>query len=143
MRVLGFDIGTKRVGVAVSDELGMCANAKDVFTYTTKELLINKIKNYAEELFATEIVIGLPINMDGSLGASAKAIMEIVETVKKEVSIPVHTFDERFSTVIAEEFLIEADLSRKKRKKIIDAAAAQIILQDYLSMIKQKRDTGI
>lgn len=137
MRVMGLDIGTKRVGVAVSDELGISANAKGIFEYTDERQLIEEIKKRIKEFCADSVVVGLPVNMNGSLGGAAKQILNIVEVLKKEVSIPVCVFDERLSTVIAQNVLLSADLSRKKRKKITDTTAAQIILQDYLSSRKK------
>lgn len=135
MRVMGIDIGTKRVGVAVSDELGISANAKGIFEYIGEKQLMEEIKKRAKQLEATSIVVGLPLHMNGSVGEAAKQILNIVEVLKKEVAIPVYVFDERLSTVLAHELLISADLSRKKRKKIVDTTAAQIILQDYLASL--------
>lgn len=137
LRVMGLDIGTKRVGVAVSDELGISANAKGIFEYTDERQLIEEIKKRIKEFCADSVVVGLPVNMNGSLGGAAKQILNIVEVLKKQVNIPVCVFDERLSTVMAQNVLLSADLSRKKRKKLIDTTAAQIILQDYLSARKK------
>lgn len=139
MRVMGLDIGTKRVGVALSDQLGMIANARDTFEYSEERQLIEKIKEHIKQFEVTSIVVGLPVNMDGTTGKAAEKILQLLDILKKELTIPVYAFDERLSTVMAENLLKSADLSRKKRKKVIDAVSAQIILQDYLQAQQQKR----
>ena len=140
MRVMGLDIGSKRVGVAISDPLGITANPKDTFEYKDEEELIAKVKEQLEQFEAASVVIGLPVNMNGTVGKAAEKILQLVETLKKEVKVPVYVFDERLSTVMAEGLLRDSNLSSRKRKKIIDAASAQIIIQDYLARTKAKNE---
>ncbi len=135
MRVLGLDIGTKRTGVAISDPLGWTAQGLAVIK---KGRELEELKTIIDEKEVTEIVVGLPKNMDGSLGPKAQEILAIVEQLKESFGIPVHTWDERLTTVAAERVLLEADLSRAQRKKVIDKTAAVIILQGYLDMVSKK-----
>ncbi len=140
MRIIGFDIGTKRIGVALSDQLAIAANAKGVFEYKGEEELIEKIKERIKQFEVDEVVLGLPVNMNGTIGESAKKILQLADTLRKKLTVPINVFDERLSTVMAENFLKEADLSRKKRKKVIDTSSAQIILQGYLDARGTKRE---
>jgi len=140
LKVMGLDIGTKRVGVAISDPLAIAANAKGVFEYKKEEELIEKIKEYIKQFEVDAVVLGLPVNMNGTIGEAAKKILQLADTLRKKLTVPVDVFDERLSTVMAENFLKEADLSRKKRKKVIDISSAQIILQDYLDAQRAKRE---
>ena len=140
MRVMALDIGTKRVGVALSDQLGIAANAKGTFEYNKEEELIEKVEERLKRFEADSIVVGLPVNMNGSKGQAAQKILQLVDVLKKKLTVPVYMFDERLSTVMAENLLKEADLSRKKRKKIIDTTSAQIILQGYLETQRQKKE---
>ena len=132
MRILGLDIGSKTIGVAVSDEL--CLIAQGVTTLKRKGLDhdISELRRLIEEREVTKIVIGLPKNMNNTLGPSAKMVLSFIEELNKHSAIPVITWDERLSTVAAEKVLLEADLSRKKRKRVIDKVAAMLILQGYL-----------
>ncbi len=140
MRIMGLDIGTKRVGVALSDQLAIAANAKGVFEYRREEELIEKIKERIEGFEVGLVVMGLPVNMNGTTGEAAKRILQLADTLRKKLTVPVDVFDERLSTVMAENFLKEADLSRKKRKKAIDTSSAQIILQGYLDAQEAKKE---
>ena len=132
MRILGLDIGSKTIGVAVSDEL--CLIAQGVTTLKRKGLDhdISELRKLIEEREVTKIVIGLPKNMNNTLGPSAEMVLSFIEELNKHSAIPVITWDERLSTVAAEKILLEADLSRKKRKRVIDKVAAMLILQGYL-----------
>jgi putative Holliday junction resolvase len=132
MRILGLDIGSKTIGVAVSDEL--CLIAQGVTTLKRKGLDhdISELRKLIEEREVTKIVIGLPKNMNNTLGPSAEMVLSFIEELNKHSAIPVITWDERLSTVAAEKVLLEADLSRKKRKRVIDKVAAMLILQGYL-----------
>lgn len=131
MRKLGIDYGEKRIGVAVSDPLGITAQPVEVVENNPEAVskindIINKIENV--EL----IVVGLPKTLKGEIGISAQKVLEFVEIIKKEINIPIVTWDERMTTAAAEKMLISAGLSRGKRKKVIDKAAAAYILQSYL-----------
>ena len=132
MRVLGLDIGTKNIGVALSDELGILAQGKEVILRKSDKYAIARIKEIVEEFGVGKIVAGLPMNMDGSKGARAEDSERFSGKIEKEISVPVILWDERLSTKEAEDVMIRADISRKKRKKVIDKVAAQLILQGYL-----------
>jgi putative Holliday junction resolvase len=132
MRILGLDLGKKRMGIAISDELGWTAQGLETFERQdiNKDIdhLAHLIKNYGAE----ELVVGLPRDQYGELGPAANEVLAFVELCKKSFGIPITTWDERFTTVAATRSLLEADLSRKKRKKVIDKVAAVLILQGYL-----------
>jgi len=129
-KVLGLDIGEKRIGIAVSDALGM--TAQGVETYTRKgEGDAAYIADKARELGASFIVAGLPLNMNGSEGPSAQNVRAFMAEVEA-LGLPVVFQDERLTTVSAERMLIEADVSRKKRRQVVDKLAAVYILSAYL-----------
>ncbi len=132
MRILGLDIGSKRIGVAVSDELGFTAQGLRTLTFTDENTVLESIKKIAQEYQVTEIVVGLPYNMDGTEGRQAEKVRSIMAAIEQSVELPVVEWDERLSTVAAERVLLEADMSRSKRRKVIDKIAAVIILQGYL-----------
>ena len=141
MRIIGLDVGKKRIGVAVSDESGICATAIEVVQRHSKEKDDLKwLKDLIAEYEGEEVVVGLPVNMNGQLGDSANETLKYVEAIKSKINLPVKTWDERLSTVQGERILLEADLSRKKRKGIIDKLSAQIILQSYLDHRAHLRD---
>ncbi len=129
---MGLDFGDKRIGIAISDELGITAQAKDVITRTNLRDDLQIIITYLKKYEIDKIIVGLPRNMDGSLGESARKVKEFVNFLENNLDLPVVLWDERLTTVQAERILVDADLSRKKRKKVIDQLAAAIILQSYL-----------
>ena len=137
MRIMGIDYGEKRIGVAISDPLGITAQGLPTIERTHIQEDIQKILNIIREKEVIEIVVGLPKHMDNSLGEKAKAVMAFVDLLKKHFTIPVNTIDERLSTVRAHKTMLEGDLSRKKRKDRVDMIAAQLILQGYLDRIKK------
>jgi putative Holliday junction resolvase len=132
MRILGLDFGTKTFGVALSDELTITAQALTSISRTTPnrdlEALLQLIRDHGVE----EVVIGLPINMDGSRGPAAEAVEEFSNRLKALTEIKIILWDERLTTVAAERILLEGDLSRRKRRRVIDRLSAAIILQGYL-----------
>ena len=132
MRIMALDVGTKRIGVAMSDELFLTAQGGETIYRTGLGADLEKIKKVAVENMVGEVVVGLPLNMDGTHGPKAKEVMEFKEALAKVLTLPVNAWDERLTTVQAERALLEADISRAKRKKSIDKIAAQIILQSYL-----------
>lgn len=132
MRILALDMGEKNIGLAKSDELGWTAQGAPNLVRKTKDKDISAIANLVKENSISEIIVGMPINLDGSLSRGAKEIANFIEDLKKKVSCPVKCWDERLTSVQAERVLLEADLSRKKRRKKIDMLAAQLILQSYL-----------
>lgn len=137
MRIIGLDVGEKRIGVAISDPLGITAQRAGVITRKKLEDDINEIKRYVDEYKADSMVVGMPLNMDGTKGRSAQKVAEFVETLSSALKIPLATYDERLSTKESEKFLISSDVSRKKRKRVIDTIAAQLILQSYLDSLKK------
>ncbi len=132
MRILGLDVGTKNIGVAVSDETGTIAQAREVIKRGSDESAIKRIVEIVVEFGVEEMVVGYPFNLDGTIGKSADAVTGFAEKLKKAVSVPVKLWDERLSTKEAEDILLSADMTRGKRKQVIDKLAAQIILQNYL-----------
>jgi len=132
MRILGLDVGSKTIGVAVSDELNLIAQGVTTLKRKGLRLDIKDLLRMIEEFKVEKVVVGLPKNMNGSLGPSAKMVLSLVAELKKFVDLPIITWDERLSTVAAQKALLEADVSRKKRKLVIDKVAALLILQGYL-----------
>lgn len=135
MKIMGLDIGTKKIGVALSDQTGQIASASEVILRKSDSVAIRRIKQIADEYNVKKIVVGLPVNMDGSDGKSAKMSEKFAGKIKKETEIDICFWDERLSTKEAENIMISADVSRKKRKGVIDKLAAQIILQGYLDSV--------
>lgn len=131
-RILGIDYGTRRFGFAISDEVGIIATPLCVVEVEGDSDAVSAVKRLCDEQGAGRIVIGLPINMDGSIGPAAKAVEAFVELLAKEIGIPIDTWDERLTTSLVERMLIDADMSRAKRKGVRDKLAAQAILQSYL-----------
>jgi putative holliday junction resolvase len=134
MRALGLDVGTKTVGIALSDELGWTAQGLETLRRNEEdpEDDMHKIAAIAKEYEVGTIVIGLPKNMNGSIGPSGERSQEFAESLKKHYDCEMVMWDERLTTVAAERMLVSADVSRKKRKKVIDKMAAVMILQGYL-----------
>ena len=132
MKILGLDLGSKTIGVAISDDLFLTAQVLTSISRTTLEKDLAVIVSLVDEYGVVEIVVGLPINMDGSTGESARKAESFIEKLRETISIKIIPWDERLSTVAAERILLEGDLSRKKRRKVIDRLSAAIILQGYL-----------
>ena len=132
MKVLGLDLGTKRIGVAVSDELKIAAHVRKLIERKNDKETVNSIIAVVEEEQVEKIVIGYPVNMNGTIGERAQYSEKMKVLLEKELSIPIILWDERLSTKEARDIMISASVSRKKRKKSIDSLAAQIILQNYL-----------
>ncbi len=133
-RTIAFDVGEKRIGVAISDPLNITAQGLETIEKKNTEAVFAKIKSLIEEYSVGKIVIGMPYNINGTKGPAVKSIEEFATLLKKEIAfdIEVETVDERLTTAQGERMLLEADISRKKRKKSIDRIAAQLILQTYL-----------
>lgn len=143
MRYLGLDIGTKRIGVALSDPTGFLASPYQVLEHTSWEKTLNAIEQVVQEFKVQALVLGLPRNMDGSLGEKARMAQDMGSRLAECLGLPVHYYDERLSTVAAERTLIGADMSRAKRKKVVDKLAAQIILQAFLdSQASRRHENG-
>ncbi len=135
MRILGLDVGTKRIGIAISDELGWTAQGIKTLNRRNGEGDLGEIRDIARQYGVAKIIVGLPRNMDGSLGPQAEIVLRFVQGLRKILDVPIITWDERFSTVEATKMLIKADLSRKKRKRKVDMTASIIILQSYLDSL--------
>ena len=140
MRILGLDLGKKRTGVSLSDEMGLSAQPLSTIYINNKiEEFITQIKDLISEYGVEKIVVGLPLNMDGTLGIQGEEIMKIIEILKDKIKIPIISWDERLSTVAVTKSLIEANTSRKKRKNIVDKLSAVFILQGYLDYLNNKQ----
>lgn len=133
--IIGLDLGKKRIGVAVSDINQKVASPYLVIENKKFTEIVSIIQNIIIERNICAIIIGDPINMDGSIGPKSQSSKTFMNNLSKIVNIPILLWDERLSTVYAEKTLLEADLSRKKRKKIIDKIAASVILQGFLDFL--------
>lgn len=138
MRILGLDFGTKRIGVAMSDELLLTAQGLD--TIQRKELKsdLALIKGIVDSNDVSEVVVGLPLNMNGTYSEKTREAVSFVAELEKMISVPVKTWDERLTSMQADRAMLEGDMSRGKRRKLSDRLAAQIILQSYMD--SRKRD---
>jgi putative Holliday junction resolvase len=132
VRILALDVGQKRIGVAVSDPLGITAQGLEVLIRKDPESDLARLLEVAREWRVQEIVVGLPRHMDGREGKQAPAIMELAQALGDALAAPVTPWDERLTTVEAERVLIQADLSRRRRRQVVDQVAAVLILQSYL-----------
>ena len=136
--MLGLDVGTKRIGIAISDELFITAQAFATIERSTLQSNLEVIKNIIKNNNILEVIVGLPLNMDGTYSAKTKEVIEFMDNLLKVINIPVKTWDERLTTLQAERTLLAADMSRAKRKRLIDKLAAQVILQSYLDSHKKE-----
>jgi len=134
------DIGSRTIGVAISDELGITAQGLKTIKRRSMEEDLREISLIIAEFKIDKIVVGLPKNMDGTIGKQAELVLQWIKAVQEKISTPIETWDERLSTVEASKILLEADLSRKKRKGVIDKLAAVIILQGYLNQSRKQDD---
>jgi len=128
-RILGLDVGERRIGAALSDALGITAQGLETIE---RENALVEISDLIKEYDVKKIIVGMPFNMNGSKGESARLTDDFIALLRCKVGIEVTTVDERLTTAQGERILLEADLSRKKRKRSIDKIAAQLILQTYL-----------
>lgn len=135
MRILGLDIGQRTIGVAISDPLGFTAQGITTIRRKNKSEDINELKKICQEYSVEKIVIGLPKNMNNSIGFAGEKILEFSEIIKNEVCNEIEMWDERLTTVAAHRAMLEVDMSRAKRKKIVDKIAATYILQGYLDRL--------
>lgn len=132
MRLIGLDVGEARIGVAVSDPTGTLASAREVLARRPEALALQAIARLVEEEEAEAIIVGLPRSLSGELHSQAALVQEFADKLRKEVQVPVEFWDERLSTVAAEREMRAAGTKRERRKAMIDAVAAAIILQSYL-----------
>ena len=138
MRILGLDVGSKTIGVAISDPLGWTAQGITTIKRTKKDQDIEEIRKICKEYSVESIVVGLPKNMNGTIGDSGEKVLNFSEEIKESLEIKVEMWDERLTTIAAHKAMLEADLSRGKRKKIVDKIAAIYILQGYLDRLSNK-----
>lgn len=138
MRIMGLDVGEKRIGVALSDLMKWTAQGYSVIQRKDLASDLKEIKRICDENEVEEIVVGLPRNMNGTLGAKAEEIKEFGDEICSYTKLKVKYWDERLSTVSAEKILLAADVSRRKRKEVIDKLAAVTILQNYLDSINRQ-----
>jgi len=138
MRILGLDVGDKTIGVAVSDGLGITAQGLTTIRRRSYDKDFEQLAAYVEEYEVGEVVVGLPKNMDGSLGPQAEKAMLFAERLREKLGIDVKMYDERLSTSLVQKAMIEADVSRARRKKVVDMLAAQVILQGYLDRTRSR-----
>ena len=136
MRIMSLDVGSRTIGIACSNALLMTAQGIETIRRTSLEKDFNRLQELIAEYEVHELVVGMPKNMNGTKGERAEKTEEFVEKMKEVIDLPVSYWDERLSTVMAERQLIAADVSRKKRKSVIDKMAAVVILQGYLDRLQ-------
>ena len=136
MRIMALDVGSRTIGIACSDALLMTAQGIETIRRTSLENDFNRLRELISEYEVHELVVGMPKNMNSTKGDRAEKTEEFVEKMKAVIDLPVTFWDERLSTVMAERQLIAADVSRKKRKGVIDKMAAVVILQGYLDRLQ-------
>ena len=141
MRVIGIDLGSKRIGIALSDSDLTVATPLDVVERSGNvekdHIAILKI---TDEWEVQKIIVGLPISLDGTLGPSAQSVMDEIKKLKNVTDIPIETHDERFTTVTAEQILLQQNVKRDKKKRVIDKVAAAIILQGWIDSFNKSKD---
>ncbi|MGE6629133.1 Holliday junction resolvase RuvX [Bacillus sp. NPDC077027] len=137
MRIVGLDLGTKTLGVAISDEMGWTAQGIETIKIDEAggDFGLARLSDIISEYGADKIVLGFPKNMNGTVGPRGEASQTFAKVLENTYNVPVVLWDERLSTMAAEKLLISADVSRQKRKKVIDKMAAVMILQGYLDSL--------
>jgi len=146
MRYLGLDVGDRRIGVALSDETQTLATGLETLERVGPRKDLRAIAELARRHAVGEVVVGLPRNMDGSLGPRARRALELMDALRPRLEVPVVAWDERLTSVVATQALIEAGVSRKGRRGAVDKVSAVLILQNYLDYRKlavaEKRDSA-
>ncbi|MFX0549170.1 Holliday junction resolvase RuvX [Hathewaya histolytica] len=137
MRILGLDIGDRTIGVSISDPLGFTAQGITTIRRKNEKYDLEELGIICNEYSVEKIVSGLPKNMNGTLGPQGEKVKEFAEKIRETLNIEIIYWDERLTTVAAHRAMLEADLSRKKRKKIVDKIASTYILQGYLDSIQK------
>ncbi len=132
MRLIGLDVGEARIGVAVSDPTGTLASARTVLARRPEDAALRAVQRLVEEEEAAAIIVGLPRSLSGELHGQAALVQAFAELLGKHIAVPIHFWDERLSTVAAEREMRASGAKRDKRRAMIDAVAAAIILQSYL-----------
>lgn len=134
---MGLDVGERTLGVALSDELGLTAQGLTVIRRSDPAGDLDRIAALVERHEVGSVVVGLPLNMDGSIGPQAERVLAFAAVLRERLGLPVHTWDERWTTRAAERLLIEGDVSRRRRRQTVDKMAAAIILQGYLDRARR------
>jgi putative Holliday junction resolvase len=135
MRILALDHGTKRIGVAVSDELGVIAQPLEFIAAEPFGAFLTRLREIIKEKQVEMLLVGMPRNMDGSYGTAALTVQAFVAVLKETLAIPLKTWDERLTSTLANRFLIQANVRREKRREKVDKTAAAILLQSYLDSL--------
>lgn len=135
MRIMGLDLGTKRIGVAVSDESGITAQPVGVINRVSAEKDLAGLIELIEKFEVSGVIVGLPVNMNGTMGEKSQAALRFRERLAEKTGLPVGVWDERLSTAAVNRVLIDGDISRAKRKGVVDKLAAAYILQGYLDSL--------
>jgi putative Holliday junction resolvase len=138
-RILALDPGTKRIGVALSDELGWTAQPLETFERKSPEADAAHIKELVRRHDVREIVMGMPVHLSGRVGPAAQSAQRFLEMIQAAAGVPVVAWDERLTTKAAEQLLIDADVSRKKRKGAVDRVAAALLLKSYLEHLSSDK----
>jgi putative holliday junction resolvase len=138
MRLLGIDLGSKRIGIAVSDALGFTAHPVTVLNRQGGQADLNAISDLVEEHEVGQVVLGLPLNMDDSEGAAAARVRRFGESLQRHLGIPVHLWDERLTTWEALQMLKQAQVKPRKRRKVVDQLAAVLILGSYMEAHREE-----
>jgi putative Holliday junction resolvase len=137
-RILALDVGERRIGVAISDPLGLTAQRLPVLARRTPAADFDALESLVTERQVERIVVGLPLTLSGDRGSQAKRVEAFAQALRRRVTVPVQLVDERLTTSQGQRTLLSMDVSRRKRKQQIDAVAAQLILQQYLDTERQK-----
>ena len=135
MRILALDHGTRRIGVAVSDELKMIAQPVEFIPAVPYAAFLDRLKVLIREKEVELILVGMPRNMDGSYGEAALRVREFITVLKESITVPIKVWDERLTSKQAERLLIEGEVRRQDRKGKIDKTAAALLLQSYLDSL--------
>jgi len=138
MRIMGLDVGEKRIGIALSDQMGWTAQGHSVLERRGLKADIDRLAFICGEYEVEKIVLGFPLNMNGTVGPKGVEIKEFGQVLQEELALPIDYWDERLTTVEAQRTLLEANVSRRKRKGVIDKLAAMNILQAYLDRLAHK-----
>ena len=141
-RVLGLDVGSKRIGIAVSDPLGITAQGLETLHRQNKRLDFERLAKLAQDYEVAEIVVGLPLRMSGAEGTQAEKMQIFAEELRMRLRVPVHLWDERLTSAEANRLLRETDMSIKRRGQVVDQMAAVLILQSWMEHRAQRNRTG-
>ncbi|UCH34854.1 MAG: Holliday junction resolvase RuvX [Armatimonadota bacterium] len=141
-RIIALDVGDRRIGVAVSDPLGLTAQPLETIERHSNKAAVRRIVEMARSYGVREIVVGVPYSSRGEPTAQAHKVLAFAQLIEKAAGVPVIRWDERHTTVTAERTLLDADVSRAKRKLVRDKMAAAVMLQDYLETERHQRGEG-